>query len=264
MPGGVVTPGVLLEPGEIHVWSARDQRIDDRALLALYHTWLCAEEVERMGRFVFERHRHQYLVTRALLRSTLSHYVPGVTPGQWRFTTNAWGKPCVVGPQVAPAFNLSHTEGRVVLALTREDSVGVDVETRERSVDVDLADRFFSADEVRYLYSLPRAAQASVFLNFWTLKEAYIKARGQGLSIALDSFSFDLSVPGQIGFASAALPVGAAQGWRFWQWEEGTFVFALGCCPSVSRPARMALRFYGTVPGLGYWPNIVQVERSTF
>jgi 4'-phosphopantetheinyl transferase len=244
-----------LGSGEIHVWSAHDQQIGDASLLALYRSWLSTEETARMARFMFERHRHQYLITRALLRSTLSQYAPWVAPHQWVFASNAWGKPAIVAPAVPIAFNLSHTEGLVVLALTRESSVGIDVESRHRVIDSDLVDRFFSADEVRYLSSLPAADRASAFITLWTLKEAYIKACGQGLSIPLDSFSFALATPGQIGFSCQTLAPSEARRWRFWQWENGPFALSLGCCSQSQHPHAMAVQLYETVPGLTHEPR---------
>ncbi|QQZ39510.1 4'-phosphopantetheinyl transferase superfamily protein [Pseudomonas sp. SK3(2021)] len=145
----------------------------------------------------------------------MSLYAPGVAPQQWVFASNAWGKPAIVAPGAPMAFNLSHTEGLVTLALTLENSVGIDVESRQRTTDTDLAERFFSASEVRYLSSLPTAERASAFISLWTLKEAYIKACGQGLSIPLDSFSFDLTTPGRIGFPCQALEPFEARYWRF-------------------------------------------------
>ncbi|PXX69500.1 4'-phosphopantetheinyl transferase [Pseudomonas sp. LAMO17WK12:I10] len=267
MPGGTVsTPDarpLRLGSGEIHVWSARDPQIGDAALLAAYRSWLSAEETERMARLMFEHHRHQYLVTRALLRSTLSLYAPWVAPHQWVFASNAWGKPAIVAPAVPMAFNLSHTEGLVTLALTLENSVGIDVESRQRMADADLAERFFSAREVHYLSSLPAAGRASAFISLWTLKEAYIKACGQGLSIPLDSFSFDLATPGRIGFSCQALEPLEARDWRFWQWESGPFVLSLGCRPQSPRPPGIAVRLYETVPGLTHGPRVAVMCRTS-
>jgi len=253
---------VRLAPGDIHVWSARDEQIGDEALLALYRSWLSVEETERMGRFMFARHRHQYLITRALLRSTLSAYAPWVAPQQWVFASNAWGKPAIVAPAVPMAFNLSHTEGLVVLALTLESSVGIDVESRHREVDLELAERFFSAHEVRHLSSLAEPERASAFMTLWTLKEAYIKACGQGLSIPLESFSFSLAAPGRIGFSCQTLDPPRARRWRFWQWESGPFVLSLGC-PPAQREHAMAVKLYETVPGHAPTPGVVVMCRSS-
>lgn len=243
-----------LNRGEIHVWTTRDQPIQDQALLALYRSWLSDDEALRMARFVFERHRHQYLVTRALLRATLSCYVPWVTPDQWIFASNPFGKPHIVAPATPIAFNLSHTEGLVVLALTLESSVGVDVESLDRVMDIDMADRFFSRAEVHHLRGLPSTEQGPMFMRFWTLKEAYIKACGQGLSIPLDSFSFGLAMPGRIGFSADALLPREARYWRFWQWDSARFVLSLGCV-SVAHPADpMAVLMYETVPGASWVP----------
>ena len=93
---------------------------------------------------------------------------------------------------IAPAlqFNLSHTRGFVACAISIANAVGIDVEAVSRNPDIEVADRFFSPREVAILRAMPPERQPETFLRFWTLKEALIKATGEGLSRALDSFSF--------------------------------------------------------------------------
>jgi 4'-phosphopantetheinyl transferase len=175
---------------EAHLWWAFPNQICDPELLQRQFLALSDSEQERQRRFVFERHRRQYLVSHALIRDVLSRYAP-VAPEEWRFQTNAYGRPSIAEPAEwrGLRFNLSHTDGRAVVAVAWEVDVGVDVEATRALDDLsEIADRFFSPMEVAQLRKSP-----DWFYDFWTLKEAYIKARGLGLAIPLDTFSFILS-----------------------------------------------------------------------
>jgi 4'-phosphopantetheinyl transferase len=111
-------------------------------------------------------------------------------------------------------FNLSHTRGLVAVAVTLGADIGVDVEgRRERDTNLDVARRFFAPAEVRHLESVASGRQPQVFLEFWTLKEAYIKATGEGLSADLSSFAMQLSDPPTIAFANGNQA--AADEWHF-------------------------------------------------
>jgi len=137
-------------------------------------------------------------VTRALVRTVLSRYAE-VSPADWRFVANGYGKPEISEPREERSlrFNLSHTEGLVVCLVGRDRELGVDVEDRTRKGDLlDVADRFFSPFEVKALRALPPEEQMDRFFLYWTLKESYIKARGMGLALSLSAFSFDLDSPG--------------------------------------------------------------------
>lgn len=152
-------------------------------------------EVTRLRRFVVERPRVEFLIGRALLRTSLSSLGP-LAPRAWRFIMNAHGRP-ELSPEQQPdppiRFNLSHTHGLVALVLSRGREVGVDVEDCGRMTDgLAIADRFFSPLEVQDLHRLPAHRQPDRFFDYWTLKEAYIKARGLGLALPLDQFSFEL------------------------------------------------------------------------
>jgi 4'-phosphopantetheinyl transferase len=180
---------------EVHLWYVEPDTIDDPALLAAYDALLAPSERERNRRFVFARHRHQDLVTRALVRTVLSTYAPSVDPGAWEFAAGAFGRPEIAAPPLRPIlrFNLSHTDGLIVCAVADDREVGVDVEdTRRSGYSVEIADRFFSPDEARELRSWPAERQPERFFDYWTLKEAYIKARGLGLQIPLDQFTIRL------------------------------------------------------------------------
>lgn len=155
---------------------------------------LSPDEAARGERYLLPKSRLEHLVARALVRTTLSRYAD-VAPRDWFFRQNQHGRPDVDGPAGAPPlrFNLSHTDGLVACAVVLERELGVDVEDagRKRST-VEIADRFFAPSEVAALHALPEALQRERFFAYWTLKEAYIKARGMGLAIPLRHFAFEL------------------------------------------------------------------------
>jgi 4'-phosphopantetheinyl transferase len=173
----------------VHLWYVLSDAVTDPALLARYAALMAPDERARHDRFVFQKDRHQFLVTRGTIR-TLIGRVLGVDPADCVFAADAYGRPALRHPPGAPlAFNISHTRGLVVCALARAREIGVDVEDLQRPVSHDLARRFFSASEADTLDCLPEPARTARFYDYWTLKEAYIKARGMGLSLPLDGFS---------------------------------------------------------------------------
>jgi 4'-phosphopantetheinyl transferase len=142
-------------------------------------------------------HRNRFIAARALLRDLLAGYL-GQSPGAIRFEYNEWGKPALAPGLVASdlRFNLSHSQDLAMYAFVIERDVGVDIEMiRAEVANERIAENFFSRWEVETLRALPREHQVEAFFNCWTRKEAYVKARGQGLSIELDSFDVSL-VPG--------------------------------------------------------------------
>ncbi len=185
-------------PHAPHIWLARVGDVLDPHLLAQYHALLAPDEVARAAKFVFEPHRRRYLLTRALVRTVLSRYFPHLTPSDWRFEVNSYGCPRVALDQLqgrSLRFNLSHTDDLVVLAVREYGAVGVDVELWDRSANLDVAEHFFSAREVAALRVLHLAEQRQRFMELWTLKESYIKARTMGLALSLNQFGFEFSEP---------------------------------------------------------------------
>jgi 4'-phosphopantetheinyl transferase len=187
-----VTSPLTLGTGDVHVWYARPEAVSDPALLRACERTLSTYERERRRRLRLERGRHEYLVAHALLRTCLSRYAD-VPPQAWRFETNHRGRPEISAPRGAPPlrFNLSHTAGLVACAVTMGAAIGVDVEdTRRSGRGMQVAERFFSTSEVADLRRLPESRRSRRFFEYWTLKEAYVKARGLGLALPLQRFSF--------------------------------------------------------------------------
>lgn len=188
-----------LPPDEIHLWFAfgadvENASLENTGLLREYRKLLTEEERAQERRFYFPKHQRQHLITRALVRTVLSRYLPA-RPETWRFLKNDHGRPSIRtedNPDGIVSFNLSHTEGLVLCGVARQREIGVDVENvRCREVSLDIADRFFSRKETNALRAIAPERQQECFFRYWTLKESYIKAKGKGLSIPLDQFGFN-------------------------------------------------------------------------
>jgi len=182
-----------LESGEVEVWLTAMAAVSE-ALRSRYEQLLSAPEQIRWRRFLVEGARDQYLIARALLRTTLSRYADAAEAA-WVFETNEYGCPFVAEPAAHRdlRFNLSHTDGLVACAVTRQGEIGVDVENTDREVDpLALAPTVFAPAEVADVAALSGEQRRQRFFSYWTLKEAYIKARGMGLSLPLDGFWFEL------------------------------------------------------------------------
>lgn len=164
----------------------------------------------------------EFVVNRALLRRTLSRY-DAVAPGEWRFGRNTCGKPVALDATDAPSslnFNLSHAGDLTVCAVCRSAAVGVDLEAHGNDAALlEVADQYFSERELTDLKQRDAAERGRAFFDYWTLKEAYIKARGEGLVQPLDTFSFFPHTDAEIGFECApefaALHHGIPVSWHF-------------------------------------------------
>ncbi len=163
------------------------------AFLADFGQFLLTEERAQHDRYAFPAARDEYLMSRALCRLGLAAYT-GAAPMDFVFARNPHGKPYIVEPLECRSvqFNLTGTRSLVALAIATS-AVGLDAEFIPRKTDtVRVAERFFSTRELSALQALPPVEQRRRFFDYWTLKEAYIKARGLGMAIPLGSFSFTL------------------------------------------------------------------------
>lgn len=262
-----------LAPDEAQVWYCWTDEclMDGRA--ELYRSLLSAEESARLERFRFEHLKREFLVTRALCRLTLSRYAP-VHPAAWRFAANRYGRPEVAMPglDLPLRFNLSNARSLVACVVTRTADAGVDVEEMDRPGEtVAIADQYFSKSEVDGLRRLPAAQQRQRFFELWTLKESYIKARGLGLSIPLEQFSFELQET--IGISFDARLQDRADDWHFeLHWPSRRHVLAVGLRRGCSRTVRVRVRHTvpggaREVPGKGSWPGVqgapTHINRAT-
>jgi len=185
----------LHPPGEheVHVWVA--SVASAAGYITQFRELLSDDENARASQFRFEKNRHEFIVSRGMLRTLLASYLGGSAAGL-RFTYSAHGKPRLEEARNPGTltFNLSHSDGVIVCAFARNREVGVDVEKmREDFSTEEIAERFFSAGERTALRALPAEHRRQGFFNCWTRKEAYIKARGEGLSLPLHQFDVSLS-----------------------------------------------------------------------
>jgi 4'-phosphopantetheinyl transferase len=182
-------PRLELAPHEIHVWRFALSALDERRN-SLWET-LIQEERERARRFYFERHRRRFVVARGMLRTILGRYLQE-RPECIQLRYGIHGKPVLEGRSDLH-FNLSHSGDAGLLALTRCQEIGVDLEqVRPRDHLEELAGRFFAPPEVAALAALAPAERERAFFQCWTRKEAFLKAGGEGLARPLDSFCVSL------------------------------------------------------------------------
>lgn len=182
---------VVLKPGQVHFFYARTEALRHQNLLDLYRDISSEKEKAKTDRYLFERDRHKCLVTRGLQRFVLSRFT-GIPPRSLEFEENTHGKPCIK-PGLTPIpiqFNLSHAGDQTAIALVLHHPIGIDIEDMNRKVDLKIADRFFSQQECEQIHQTGENEKKALFFDFWTLKESYIKAKGRGLSIPLNKFSF--------------------------------------------------------------------------
>jgi 4'-phosphopantetheinyl transferase len=185
---------LALPQNELHIWRAwLDVERQERTRLCLY---LSADELSRAERFVFPRDRDQFVVARGRLRELLGKYL-NCAPNSVELKTGRYGKPALLDHGEQLRFNLSHSHGLALYGFGMGREVGIDTEKiRSGFADEGIAQRYFSETEQRELAEVPKALRDTAFFLCWTRKEAYLKAHGHGLQIALDSFDVSLK-PGE-------------------------------------------------------------------
>ena len=191
--GPAITTPLELRADEVHVWLAT---LDDYPADSL-KVLLAEDELSRAARFHFDKDRTHYIVARGWLRKLLAAYL-SIGAGELRFSYAEKGKPALAESQRGSLnFNLAHSHGMAIYAFSRRREVGIDIEfIREDLADEKIAERFFSPQEIDVLGKLPADLRKQAFFDCWTRKEAYIKARGEGLSMPLDEFDVSLR-PGE-------------------------------------------------------------------
>lgn len=175
-------------PGDVHVWTASLAQL--RLHVSSMAHILSQDEQLRADRFHFRQHRDGFVIGRALLRVILAKYLGG-TPGEVRFDYGEAGKPQLDDyPENRLQFNLAHSGDLVVYALSVDRRIGVDVELVRSMPDAEqIAEHYFSPDEIKVLKSLPPHQKPAGFFACWTRKEAYLKAIGTGLGYKLGDFT---------------------------------------------------------------------------
>lgn len=234
----------ILEDDEVHVWHAYLNQVP--SVVQELSGILSPSERQRAGRYHFRKDREHFVVARGVLRHILSGYLKTL-PERIRFSYSQYGKPALVEERGhnSLSFNVSHSHGVALYAVARGRHIGIDIEfLREDFASPQIAERFFSTGEVAALRALPTDQQTRAFFNCWTRKEAYIKARGEGLSHPLHRFTVSL-IPGEAasllstdddpqeasrwsllelspgaGYVAALAVEGRAPLIQCWQWER--------------------------------------------
>jgi 4'-phosphopantetheinyl transferase len=177
---------------EVHLWRVNLPQFIDVSENMIFI--LSADETKRAIRFHFEKHRQYFIITRHLLRHTLSLYTD-TAPEKIEFSYGQHGKPYLKTNPQNIYFNASHSHDIAIYGLTRHKEIGVDIEKIESEYKISVAKRFFSPDEYSYLRDLPENKKNAEFYAIWAHKEAVIKALGKGLYMPLNTFSI-LKRPG--------------------------------------------------------------------
>jgi 4'-phosphopantetheinyl transferase len=249
-PPATELPAMELPAGEVHLWFGFHDECGDAALNARYLRLLSVHELDKLGRFVFARDRHRYLLSHALVRIVLSRYA-AVRPEAWTFESDRFGRPHLVEPAVPETrslcFNLTHTTGLIVFGVAKDAALGVDAEDMRRCARLELADRLFTPAEAQALHALPPELQQRRFFELWTLKESYVKARGLGLHIPLDRFQFALDREHGVAIEFHPDLCDSPACWRLWQLRPGSD-HIVSICAGRAPPATSRLVCRKVVP----------------
>ena len=211
-------PGALSD-GEVHVWHliANDESQD----ILKYMDCLFAQEKDKSNRFKFEKDRLRYITRHVFLRKVLACYL-NTGWDQIKFRENDYGKPFIDGPASSQSlqFSMSKSNNHVLVAIMQNRLVGCDIERHNDDLDYKaIIDNYFSAQEIKFI--LGNSKQRTNFFDYWTAKEAYIKARGEGLSFPLDQFTLHIDNNDNVSMRENLMKPGDVDKWRIRQLKIG-------------------------------------------
>ena len=248
-------PLIALAEDDVHVWQA-DLDLPAAQVQRLERA-LAPDELARADRFRAAEVRARFVVTRGALRDILGRYL-GLAPEQVRFGYGPAGKPLLAAEQGSREaggrrleFNLAHSGGVALFAVARGRRVGVDVELIRPNVPHDrLAARFFSPQEQAQLRALPAEAQLEAFFACWTRKEAFVKARGEGLALGLTRFAVSVAAGGPAALLHTAFDPDEAGRWALQD-----------LAPRPGYAAALAVEGRGWQLTCWRWPDGIEVNR---
>jgi 4'-phosphopantetheinyl transferase len=243
----------LLAPDEIKVWYVRPEQHSNPDVISLFREQLSSKELDVLSSFRSANHRHTYLVAHGLLRGALSQ-VSEMTPANaWQFRTNPFNKPFIDQPTEYRGlhFNLSHTDGMAAISLSKLGPVGIDVEhPPQHNIEPEVAADILSPDEYVDYICQPANKRQHHLLRYWTLKEAYLKTTGLGLSAGFKSYEFDLTTPQPTirflaGIEATNSPLSICpRNWHFWQSELPMgHILAVGSHHAPLKPCRISIEY---------------------
>lgn len=203
-----------IEKNEVHVWKSLLD-FDDESIAAFFNL-LSDDEIQIALRFRFDCHRKQYIASHGLLRSILCEYIR-IEPQFLTFRTNQYGKPRLSSNRNISdiRFNISHSHKLCVIAVAKELEIGIDIEFIHRDINfLEIAKSVFSKNDLATYRSMPENVQKIVFFRCWTRKEAYLKAKGKGLSPNLDQLEVCFLHSESDGILSSADSPGKDKYWH--------------------------------------------------
>ncbi len=176
------------QPKGVDIWLLDFSTLTEKQITNLSN-FLSPEELTRAQ--TFKHKQHDFVATRALVRKVLAHYT-GIPSASLEFARREQGKPYLTNAPFPIYFNLSHSGNFAALAVSSVGEIGIDIEKIRTRNFLAIAERYFHADELKQLLATPEAERAQLFFKLWTLKEAFFKATGGGISSGLDKavFSF--------------------------------------------------------------------------
>ena len=172
------------QPKGVDIWLLDFSTLTKKQIANLSN-FLSPEELTRAQ--TFKHKQHDFVATRALVRKVLTHYT-GIPSASLEFARREQGKPYLANSPIY--FNLSHSGNFAVLAVTTLGEIGIDIETIRPRNFLAIAERYYHADEFKQLLATPEAEREPLFFKIWTLKEAFFKATGGGISTGLDKVVF--------------------------------------------------------------------------
>ena len=205
-----------LSDNEIHLWLA-NLNISSQEIERLKNT-LSVDEIARADRFKFEEHRRRFIAARGYLREIIGGYLPQYCRGKRHFSLtfkySDRGKPKL--PNTNLQFNVSHSQNIALYGITKNNLIGIDVEYLRSNVECDkIAKRFFNEREYRIINSLSKEKQTQTFFQFWTIKEAYLKATGEGLGGGLETVEIDFNSDMEVEVKAVANDTAKPNNWFF-------------------------------------------------
>jgi 4'-phosphopantetheinyl transferase len=175
-----------LDNDRVHLWRVNLQVAPEQ--ITKFTEILSEDEKLRANSFKFVEHKNRFIVARGYLREIISYYLQ-ISSQEIVFQYSDRGKPIIKNSQNSNLqFNVSHSQDLALYAFTQNHLIGVDLEYLRNNVEcAKIAQRFFTSTESQLINSLPQDKQPQTFFHFWTIKEAYLKATGEGLVGGLDT-----------------------------------------------------------------------------
>ncbi len=242
---------ILLPNKIVHLWLIDQRSIHLDEQRETYEQWLSEDEQESLHRYSHPELQDEQLVTRAGLRSSLSQYSDSIPPKRWVFKRSERGKPSLSddSPMQELSFNLSHSGDWLAIGVTVENLIGIDLQQRHHQKPLsELAKRFFSEPETQALAELPEPRQSEHFFRLWTLKEAYLKARGLGIAHGLDKARFHIDNNGLITAEFDDSLGDDPYDWQFHHYELDDD-YCLSLALKQHRAQDASTHFYKLIPG---------------